>query len=119
MKQMTKCANFICLNESSGLRKNKGLFCRQCLQSNTPFVYECYMCGQTFTANTKFHVPSNIPKYCGIKCRTKGKYINHGKEWSRKHYLKKKQSKIEKHYNAMKPFMLLPDIEVGVSECLN
>lgn len=69
---MTKCVNFVCLNQASTLKRTKGFFCRECLKSNKPMVFECVICGTTFTKERS----ANLPKYCSAKCKCRAKYLN-------------------------------------------
>lgn len=106
---MTKCINFVCLGEVSGFHGNRGLFCRRCLKTNSPFVFACKICGNIFTWNNSTHsVPTNIPKYCSIKCRTRGKYLNHGKSWSKLNY--KKKNKLREFYKKLSPSLVITQI---------
>ena len=80
-----KCANFVCLNEASGLKKLRGKFCKRCLADTSPFVFECTICKMTFVKNSRL---SRIPMTCSSKCRNRRKYLRNGKEWA-KNYTKK------------------------------
>ena len=91
---MVKCANFVCLNEASGLKKLRGKFCKRCLQDNNPFVFECETCNNTFIPKGKTF--SVIPKSCSSKCRNRRKYLRNGKEWSKKYAKKHPRPKVMK-----------------------
>lgn len=86
---MEKCLNFICFNERSYYKKsNRGLFCKECIQSNRPMVFECVICKSTFTKELN----ANIPKYCSAKCKRRGKYLNNK---SRKGVMFKLEAKVK------------------------
>lgn len=74
-----KCANFVCLNEPSGMNGFKGQFCYQCLRSTTPPVFECQECGIAFT-NTSVRL-SRIPLTCSALCKNRRKWKLTGKKW--------------------------------------
>ena len=88
-----KCANAICLNEASGLKKMRGKFCLQCLKSSTPPCFTCTVCESIFTHNTARL--SVIPLVCGSVCRNKRKYENGGREWAKKNQITKPRAKVK------------------------
>lgn len=90
---MTKCANFVCLNEASGLKRMRGKFCKSCLASSQPYVFECTMCKVTFVPKGNHF--SRIPLSCSNKCRNRRKYLRNGKEWSRKYAISKPRPKVK------------------------
>ena len=82
-----KCANFVCLNEASGLKRLRGKFCKRCLADNKPFVFECTICKMTFVKNNRL---SSIPKICSAKCKNRRHYIMSGREWAKTYNHKKR-----------------------------
>lgn len=90
---MTKCGNFVCLNEASGIKGFRGNFCKRCLASSTPYVFECCICKQTFVPQTKY---SRIPMSCSSKCRNRRKYLKNGKAWSKLYAKKHPRQKVKK-----------------------
>ncbi len=87
-----KCINFICLKEASGLKGIRGKFCKECLASSRPPVFECEICHNAFCKD----VCSRIPSCCSMKCRNRRNYLRHGREWSRKNYKRKPRPKVAK-----------------------
>lgn len=88
-----KCANAICLNESSGLKKMRGKFCLHCLKSTSPPCFTCTVCGIIFP-----HVTgkiSRIPLACSSKCKSRRKYENGGREWAEKYRIVKPRPKVK------------------------
>jgi|FLOH01.1.fsa_nt_gi hypothetical protein len=88
-----KCANAVCLNEASGLKKMRGNFCMSCLKSTTPYTFNCIVCESIFTHTTSRL--SRIPLACSVKCKNKRKYENGGREWAKKHNITRPRAKVK------------------------
>lgn len=62
---MPKCANHVCLNDVRvGFKAET--YCRSCLQSDQPYVFECDICKVLFTPTGRNSV---LNKSCSDKCR--------------------------------------------------
>ena len=61
---MTKCSNYVCLNEViTGFKTEK--FCRSCIHSDSPIIICCSICKNLFTFSGK----GIMPNCCGNACK--------------------------------------------------
>ena len=74
-----KCANFVCLNDKSGLKGFRGEFCLLCLRSSSPPVFECQECGMVFVHSSP--KLNRIPLTCSKECKHKRRWKKTGKKW--------------------------------------
>lgn len=62
---MPKCANHVCLNDVKVGFKTE-TYCRSCIQSDQPYVFECDICKVLFTPTGRNSV---LHKSCSDECR--------------------------------------------------
>jgi predicted nucleic acid-binding Zn ribbon protein len=84
---MPKCANYVCLNDVKvGFKPET--YCRSCVQSNQPYVYQCDVCKVLFTPHGR---NAKLQQSCSDKCKIIKRSVRNKMNYMKLHPPKEKE----------------------------